>query len=79
MEDHLSHASVKLIIMHLYCFLAMLISKVCQAVNKKSFIHNILVMITVPTYQFGIFKAYYEIALQENIAQELGCTSMPWA
>ena len=57
--------------MHLFCFLALLISEAITSVNKTAFMHNFLLMATVPAYQFAIFKAYYNITLQEKIAANI--------
>lgn len=79
MEDHVEQASSKMIGVHIFCFFALLISKAIAAYTKKTFIHNLLIMATVPAYQFGVFKTYYEVTLQERLATELECTGIPWS
>lgn len=74
MVDHLRHALDKLVIMHFFCFTAKLIQKFMYGYNKNSYIHNLIMMCTVPAYQFVIFKAYYEIVLVEKLALQLRCT-----
>ena len=55
MEDNIYAAFLPLIFMHLICFVILFIMYQVQTVSKKSFFHNILVVSTIPIYQFSIF------------------------
>ena len=50
LEDNLSQAFGPLILMHLACVVILLFMHVVQAVNKKSYFHNILVVLSLPIY-----------------------------
>ena len=50
LEDNLRQAFGPLILMHLACVVILLIMHVVQAVNKKSYFHNILVVLSLPIY-----------------------------
>jgi hypothetical protein len=53
-SDHLKRAIPKLVYMHTFCGIAQFIGLYSSSTNKKSFIHNVLNMMTVPLYQFSI-------------------------
>ena len=52
--DHLQRAMPRLILMHIFCLILKLYADVLESVNKKSYFHNILRMMTVPAYQLAI-------------------------
>ena len=49
-KDHLLQAFDYLIPMHIACFTAILASRWISSNNKKSYLHNVLLMMTIPFY-----------------------------
>lgn len=79
MSDYLADAQIRFIIMHFFCAVAIIISKIVSAQNRNSYIQNFLMMITVPLYQVSIFKAFYDVTMTDNLGQELQCTGISFS
>lgn len=47
--------------------------------DKKSFLHNILNMVTVPVYQLAILQAFYSVSKTEDIAASVNCSGLTFA
>ena len=58
------------------CAAAILISRWITSNNKKSFFHNLILVITIPFYQCAIFQAYHEICSVEREFAALNCSGL---
>jgi hypothetical protein len=70
MKDHVYHAlaPTKLIGMHAICFFAQLNGLYSAQFMKKSYLHNLITMATVPLYQLMILLSYSEVCKVEELA-----------
>jgi hypothetical protein len=78
-SDHLKRAIPKLVYMHVFCGVAQFLGLYSSSTNKKSFIHNVLNMMTVPLYQFSILQSYYELVQAEYLARAMHCGGIAFA
>jgi len=65
--------------MHLVCCIIIAFAQYVSAKTKKVYVHNLLMVCSLPIYQLAIYKAYYEICQHEAIAAEFNCSQITFA
>ena len=57
----------------------MVVAQYISSKNKKVYIHNLLMVATLPYYQLVIFNAYYNCCQHEAIAAQFNCSQITFA
>lgn len=65
--------------MHLFCFIMQILGLWTSSRSKKSHIHNVFNICTVPVYQITILQSYYELATTEELASAMDCGGVSFA
>lgn len=78
MQDHVHGAYITLAVLHAICFVFMLIEEIVTSNFSANFFHHLIMLPTVPLYQYAIFQACYDISNQERLVQAANCISYPF-
>ena len=65
--------------MHFACCIVIALAQCIPARTKKVYIHNLLMVATLPIYQLTIFEAYYECCQHEAIAAQFNCSQITFS
>ena len=71
MHDFVSEEILLLIWMHATCFVFMVIGELSKSKTKQSYMYVVLLISTVPIYQFVILKAIFILRKTETLAMAL--------
>ena len=71
MVDLLGNCRDRLISLHIFCAFAILLQKVACAYGVFIYGANMLMMLTVPFYNFTIYASFFDVVGQEQMANVL--------